>query len=367
MTRPLAEEDSMGELTSAERVMRVLRREEPDRIPHFEWIIDRKVREAICPGCTMEEFTVRMGLDAILTAPDIKKEQIGPRRFRNEWGVISEANAEEHTFPVEGPIHSPENLDAYVPPDPHAPGRYQSLERIVKKYKGKLAIGVHLNDVFSVPRYLMGFENLMLAFADQPELVRRLIDLSVEVNLEMARECARRGADFVFTGDDYASAERPFVSPRTFRELLYPGLKRVMGGFRELGLAIIKHTDGAIMPLLEMIVDSGIDCLDPIDPIAGMNIEKLKRDYGHRIALKGNVDCAHTLTFGSERDVVEQTKTVIRKAAAGGGLILSSSNSIHSSVKPGNYLAMWNTVRMYGKYPISMESWTESGAAEAFS
>ncbi|MBE0528174.1 MAG: hypothetical protein IH629_03090, partial [Thermoleophilia bacterium] len=45
----------------------VLRREQPDRVPHFEWIIDRKVREAICPGCTMEEFTVRMGLDAILT------------------------------------------------------------------------------------------------------------------------------------------------------------------------------------------------------------------------------------------------------------------------------------------------------------
>ena len=62
--------NQMKELTSAERVLRVLRREEPDRIPHFEWIIDRRVRDAICPGSTMEEFTVRMGLDAILTAPD---------------------------------------------------------------------------------------------------------------------------------------------------------------------------------------------------------------------------------------------------------------------------------------------------------
>ncbi len=356
----------MSELICAERVMRVLRREEPDRIPHFEWIIDRKVREAICPGASMEEFTLRMGLDAILTAPDIKKEQIAPNRFRNEWGVVLETTAEEHGFPVEGPIHSLEDFGKYTPPDPHAPGRYESLQRLVKRYKGKLAVGVHLNDVFSIPRYLAGFENLLMASVEEPELVRRLVDLSVEMNLVMARECARYGADFVFTGDDYASAERPFMSPKAFREFFYPGLQQVVAGFHEVGLPIIKHTDGNIRPLLDMILDSGIDCLDPIDPIAGMDIAEMKARYSDRIALKGNVDCAHTLTFGSEREVVEETRAVIRKAGAGGGLILSSSNSIHSAVKPGNYLAMWNAIRMYGKYPIQLDRWADAGAAEAF-
>lgn len=344
-------------LTSAERVLRVLRREEPDRIPHFEWIIDRKVREAICPGCTMEEFTVRMGLDAILTGPDFKKEQVGPNRFRNEWGVIVEYTGEEHSFPVEGPIRTLEDLDKYQTPDPHAPGRYDTLKRMVERYKGKLAVGVHLNDVFSIPRYLAGFEGLLMALVEQPELVRRLVDLSVEINLEMAREVARCGADFVFTGDDYAAAERPFMSPKSFREFFYPGLKRVIGGFKALGLPVIKHSDGAILPLLDMILDSGIDCLDPIDPIAGLDIGAMKQRCGDRVALKGNVDCARTLTFGTEREVVAETIGVIRKAAAGGGLIVSSSNSIHSAVKPGNYLAMWNAIRMYGTYPISLDTW----------
>ncbi len=356
----------MASLTSAERVMRVLRREEPDRIPHFEWIIDRKVREAICPGCTMEEFTVRMGLDAILTSPDFRKEQIGPKRFRNEWGVVLETTTEEHGFPVAGPIHSLDDLRKYEPPDPHAPGRYDSLERLVKRYRGKLAVGVHLNDVFSIPRYRAGFEGLMMALVDEPDLVRGLVELSVQVNLEMAKEVARRGADFLFTGDDYASAERPFMSPRAFREFFEPGLKRVIAGFHEAGLPVIKHTDGQILPLVDMIVDSGIDCLDPIDPIAGLDIAAFKQKYGSRIALKGNVDCAHTLTFGTERQVVEETREVIRKAADGGGLIVSSSNSIHSSVKPGNYLAMWNAIRMYGQYPIRLEQWADVGAAEAF-
>jgi uroporphyrinogen decarboxylase len=101
-----------------------------------------------------------------------------------------------------------------------------------------------------------------------------------------------------------------------------------------------------------MIVDSGIDCLDPIDPVAGMNLTEIKQQYGGRIALKGNVDCAQTLTFKSVAETVAETKACLRIAAPGGGYILSSSNSIHSAVKPENYVAMLDTLQQYGTYPI---------------
>jgi len=356
----------MAEMTPAERVMTVLRNEEPDRIPHFEWILDHRVREAILPGCDLEEFSLRMGLDALLTAPDIRREQVGENRWRNEYGVILQRTEEEYSFPVEGPIKTIDDLRNYEPPDPHAPGRYDSLKKLVGRYKGKLAIGVHLNDVFSLPRALLGYEGLLMALVADPELAQAVIDLSVELNIQYAKECARHGADFVMTGDDYASSERPLMSPRVFGELMFPGIKRVFGGFKEAGLMTIKHTDGNIMPLLEMIVEIGMDCLDPIEPVAGLDIGRMKRDYGGRFAMKGNVDCAHTLTFGSMEDVVNETKGVIRKAAAGGGLIVSSSNSIHSKVKPGNYLAMLNTIKVYGKYPIKLEPMETSGANPGF-
>jgi len=357
----------MSEMTGADRVLCALRREQPDRVPHFEWIIDRHVRDAICPGSTMEEFTVRMGLDAILTAPDFAKEAVGPGLHRSEWGMVMKDSGEAHSVAVEHPIRTLEDLHRYEPPDPHAPGRYASIERVVSAYKGDLAVGVHLNDVFSIPRYLMGFEGLMLAAVAEPDLVRGLVDLSVEANVAMAEEVARRNVDFVFTGDDYASAAGPFVSSGMFRDLFWPGLKRVMGTFRDLGLPVIKHTDGDIRPLLEMILEADIDCLDPIDPMGGLDMAEMKQTYGDRIALKGNVHCAETLAFGCERDVVEETRAVIRAAGRGGGLIVSSSNSIHASVKPGNYLAMWNAIRMYGTYPLALDAWEGSGAIEAFS
>jgi uroporphyrinogen decarboxylase len=92
----------------------------------------------------------------------------------------------------------------------------------------------------------------------------------------------------------------------------------------------------------------------------------MKQKYGDRFALKGNVDCAHLLTFGTLEETVRATKEVIRAAAPGGGFILSSSNSIHSKVKPENYLAMWNTVRTYGQYPIRLEPMEDCGAGAAF-
>jgi len=96
----------MAELTSAERVARVLRRKEPDRIPHFEWIIDRRVREAVLPGCTMEEFTVRMGLDAILTALEVFPPD-------NPWNLVVE----------DWPLH-PNSKNIIASIGPEKPFRY---------------------------------------------------------------------------------------------------------------------------------------------------------------------------------------------------------------------------------------------------
>ena len=127
--------------------------------------------------------------------------------------------------------------------------------------------------------------------------------MSVTVNLELAKEIVARGVKIVYTGDDYAYNKGPLMSPKHFREFFYPGLCRVMQGYKELGLYVIKHTDGNLWPILDMIIDSGIDCLDPIDPQAGMDLGEVKAKYGHRVALKGNVDCAQLMSFGTPEEV----------------------------------------------------------------
>ena len=343
----------MAEMTSVERVRCVLEHREPDRVPHFEWLIDRHVREALCPGCrSHNEFAVRFGHDAVLVGPDFAKTPLGPDRWRSEWGYVAQKTAEEHGIEVESPISSMADFERYQPPATDQPGRYASIEAVVREFKGSKAIGVHLNDVFSLPRYLMGMEGLLTAVAAEPDLVRALVEMSVDVNLELAKAAAARGADFIWTGDDYAYNAGPLVSPPQFRELFYPGLCRAIGGFRALGLPVIKHTDGNLWPILDLILDSGINCLDPIDPQAGMDLATVKAKYGQRVALKGNVDCATVLASGTPEQVVEATRQALRAGAPGGGFILSSSNSIHSGVRPENYLAMLQTWERYRAYPV---------------
>ena len=341
----------MVEMTSEERVLRVLQRQEPDRVPHFEWVVDHRVREALYPGCkSHNDFAVQMGHDAIIVDLNYKKERVGTNRWLSEWGYVTQDTNEEHGIEVESPIKTMADFERFTPPDSHAPGRFAAVEEAVKNFKGDKAVIVHLNDVFSLPRYLMGMQELLMAIVIEPELVKALVDMSVTVNLELAKEVVARGVKVVYTGDDFAYNKGPLMSPKHFREFFYPGLCRVMGGYKELGLYVIKHTDGNLWPIMDMIINSGIDCLDPIDPQAGMDLGEVKAKYGQRMALKGNVDCAQFMTFGTPDEVIEATKHALRTGMPGGGFILSSSNSIHSAVKPENYAAMMQTLREYGRY-----------------
>ena len=340
-----------AELTPKERILRAVKREVPDRVPHFEWLVDKKVRDALLPGNTgHNDFAVRMGHDAVLVDPTFGKTPLPDGRYVSEWGYVGQKTQEEHGIEVESPIKTMADFERYTPPDPYAAGRYAPIEKALETYGDHFAVIVHLNDVFSLPRYLMGMENLLLAIAAEPELVTALVDMSVDINLKLAKEVRERGVEIVYTGDDYASNLGPLMSPRHFRKLFFPGLQRVMQGYKELGLYVIKHTDGNLWPIIDMIIDSGIDCLDPIDPQAGMDIADVKSKYGDRVAIKGNVDCAELMTFGTPEETVEATKVALRKGMPGGGYICSSSNSIHSGVKPENYLALMQTVRECGLY-----------------
>ncbi len=341
-------------MSSEERIIRALKRKEVDRVPTFEWLIDKKVIESISPGSSYEKFVYEMGIDAICVDADYKTEEIEDGLYKDEWGIIKKDTGEAHTIPISGPIKTMKDLDKYIPPDPYKEDRFQTLETKLEEHKGEKAVILHLNDVFSIPSRLMKFDDFMISMIDKPQLVEGLIDLSVEVNRRRAGGAGKRGVKIVYTGDDYAYNSGPMMQPELFKDIFYPRLYKVMQGYKDLGLYVIKHTDGNIMPIIDMIIDSGIDCLDPIDPIAGMNLAEIKNKYGDKIAIKGNVDCANTLTDKDVEKTVKETKECLKTAAPGGGYILSSSNSIHSGVNPESYVAMLETLKEYGKYPIKL-------------
>ncbi len=341
-------------MNSYERIMTALAVRQPDRVPIMEGLIHPEVVRRACPGAeTQSEFEERMDFDAVSCAARFDKvRQNADGTYFDEWGVLYGPSTEVLGHPMRGPIATKDDLFRYLPPDPDAPHRLGNLAELVAKHKGKKAIVFGQRAAFMWSAYLNGIDNLLMNFLAEPDFVHELMDTVLAVMLRIARLAIRAGADVIQLGDDYAGNKGPMFSPSAFRTFVLPRLKKMVDTVHEEGGKVIKHSDGKLWLLLDDIVATGIDGLNPIEPAAGMNLGEVKRKYGSRVCLIGNVDCAHLLPHGSAEEVEAAVRQCIQDASFGGGYILSSSNSIHSGVNPENYLAMIAAGRKYGLYPV---------------
>jgi len=336
-----------------ERMMAALRREQPDRVPIWELIINRPVIQALAGDITYHDFVEREDLDGVTIFEDNRiVERFDETTYRDEWGIIWRVDAPGIPYRVDGPIKTEADLDRYQPPDADAEYRLKTLEEAVRRFKGERAIVFLGHDAFEFSHYLHGLDHLLMDYVLNPDFVHRLARVVLDYKKRVFERAIEAGADIVLTGDDYAHRQAPIMSPAHFREFVLPYLQEMVDVAKVHGVPFIKHTDGYLWPILDLIVDTGIDALDPLEPIARMDIGEVKEKYGDRIAVIGNVDCGELLSRGTPEEVVEAVKETLAKAAVGGGHILASSNSIHPAVKPENYRAMVEAGRRYGQYPL---------------
>ncbi len=339
-------------MNSVERVHAALRLEQPDRVPIIEFVIDEKVAKAAVPGCRdPADCMDRLAMDAVACRAFFQRLGRNPDgTFVDEWGVTYGENAEAVAHPLRGPIQSLADARAYEPPDPDTPHRLGRLPDIVRRYKGKRAICFHHRAAFMWAAYLMGLDNILMKFLTEPETVELVLDKVLACNMAIVRRAIRAGAEVIVLADDYASNIGPMMSPVVFEHFILPRLKKMIQMIHEEGALCIKHTDGNIYPILDMIVSAEPDGLNPIEPMAGMELAKVKELVGDRVCLVGNIDCAQLLPHGTPEQVREAVRRAIGDAAAGGGYIVSSSNSIHSGCDPRNLVAMVEAVKEFGSY-----------------
>jgi len=343
-------------MNSRERVIAALQRRQPDRVPFFECVIDARVMDALLPGCDYYQFNDWFGLDNASQNRsswsrenvDMIDEQRG--LFRDKWGVIRAFGPESTPAPIEGPIKSPEDLKTYTPPDPQADDVLGHLPEVIERFRGRKAVSAICRDAFFNPAFLRGTTEYLMDMVDHPKLVHELVEVCLSYDIPAMQRMVAAGCDVVVFGDDYADKHSTLMSPKHFREFVLPGLKRCVDAAHEAGAYVIKHTDGNIMPIIDMIVETGVDGLNPLEPQAGMDIGLVKHKYGDRICLVGNIDCGYLLSQAPVEEVREVTRRTIGIAAPGGGYMLSSSNSIHSSVKPENFQAMRDVLFECGVY-----------------
>ena len=204
------------------------------------------------------------------------------------------------------------------------------------------------------PTYQPFLDMFLLVMMDRPSLAQRYMEVTTRGTLELLKAQLKMGVDGVIGGTDICYNVGPLISPSSFRTFFAPYLKMIVDECHKYDVPYIKHLDGNVMPLMDILVDEiGIDGLHSIEPPAGMNIAKIKEKYGDRLTLLGNIDCAETLTGDSQEKVIEDVKYILKTASPGGGHVFASSNCIHNGVNYHSFLTMVESVKKYGVYPVS--------------
>lgn len=351
--RPVTDFYKEFPMTSRERVLTALRRKQPDRVPWVESTVHNSLVEKLLKRADFEKATVTQlfALPGARFSPavfevlalDNLNFSIAPPRF------VKSQNFEGMDIILDGLIKDQKDLEKIVLPNPDDDAFYQAARDFVARFRATdKALGITTRIGISNTYLSMGIETFSLQLYDNPEFVFKVMDLFVSWAEKAITRINQLGFDFLIIPEDLAWKQGPMFSPKIFREAFLPRMKRVT---EKIQIPWIYHSDGNLMPILDDLLSLGMSGLANIEPNA-MDIGALKRNYGGRICLMGNIDLHYTLTQGTPEETEVEVKRRIEEVGPGGGYILASANSLTPYCKPENVLAMNRALLKYGFYPI---------------
>ena len=187
-----------------------------------------------------------------------------------------------------------------------------------------------------------GRQQALMDLVTEPELAGRIMDIAVINAIEHARALVICGVDALYIGDPSSSAS--LISPRHFEEFCLPRFKLLCEELHKSGVLIYIHICGNSRPILEMMADTGADCIEPLDPLGGVDVADAKRRVGSRVALMGGVNTLSLLKCTPE-EVYEESIACCRAGGNDGGYILAAGDMVPDFAPEANVRAMVQAAR----------------------
>ena len=143
-----------------------------------------------------------------------------------------------------------------------------------------------------VARELMGTENLSLGWYDQPKMMHDMMEFWGDFLIEAARPILETtSVEYICLAEDLAMKTGPLLGPQTYRQFIYPHLRRLIEFLKTNGVRYICiDTDGNPEPLIPMMLDAGVDAMWPLERAAGQDPVRLRKTFGRSLRLWGGVD-----------------------------------------------------------------------------
>ena len=374
-------------MTSRERVLCALNHREPDRVPIFfgtsgvttmnTGAYDRlkahlgiktetkSFWRALQYGILDEEVMVRFHSDARMLVPgpppSTLARDLAPDRFIDAWGITWQLQPGNQYFDMAvQPLKDAtiEDIAKYPWPDTAHPSRFEGLREKARKIQeaGYAVVALSGISPFEFCYMLRGMDNWFLDLGGDHDFVHALmgkVTYLMRTAVEKLLEEAGDYIDVVVTGDDLGSQNGPLISTAMYRELVKPYHIELFQAIKQRSKAkIFYHSDGDIYPLLNDLIEIGVDLLNPIH-VAAKNMgdtARLKREFGDRLCFNGAIDTQWVLPHGTTDDVRTEVRRRIKDLAPGGGYILSAVHCIQPDVPPENICAMFDEAIKAGRY-----------------
>ncbi|MFC1607499.1 uroporphyrinogen decarboxylase family protein [Candidatus Latescibacterota bacterium] len=340
------------------RLLAVLRHEEPDRVPHlenwvtsksvYEYVLERKldydVADARVGGISVApedyvEFASRLGMDAVLCNISWRPNNV----FRTA------DDGSEHY--VDGTVKTRADLDNLEPPV-SIDVQFGYLERYIRACEGTgVGVVVNFTAFFDSAMLAIGVNDSFLMFYDDRPFVEKLMDILIDHQEKVAHEIFSRYGDeiaYCMVNDDIGHNNGLMIHPDMFMEMFPHRMKRLIAPAKEHGKHLLMHTDGKMDGIMPILYDVGFDAIHPVEPESN-DIMEVKKKWAGRMTLMGNIPTV-LLAYGTKDEIAERVRDYCVGLASGGGWILGSSTSIMEGIPPENFVVMVEAAHRYGWY-----------------
>ena len=365
-------------MKSKERVENALKRDKlPDRIPlefdlckdlleHFskelsiELHYTKSYYEDLTYRISGNEIRTKMGSDCVVVGAGLptgyqhKIDENG--LIINEFGMKMRQGT-LYMEVIESPLanmKSDVDVVNYKMPDPLAEGRYDDALYYIDKYKDEyFIIGDVELTMFEMAWHLVGMEKFMIDIAMDENYVPKLLDKTMNFSLEIGKKLIELGVDAIWTGDDFGAQNSMLISPKMWRNVFKPRYRELYEEFRGINkdVIIIHHSDGAVEPILEDMIEIGVDVFNPVQPnVPGHEPKYLKEKYGDRLSFFGAIDQQRLLPRGTKEEIEKGIKEKIEILGKNGGYMVAPAHIIQSDTSPENVKIFIDSVKKYSRY-----------------
>jgi len=356
----------MSGMSPQERILRAMRRQQPDRVPR-EAVFTIPVEEEFRLRTYASDYETYFGMDRRTVqfrrpqppadfSAYLKDRNFPDGAFTDEWGNIVvkgfKYRTTDYVYPMRD-LTSAAQLKDYPFPDFRQEQCHAHLElEVCSLHDRELAVtGSLWGTFFERSWHMRGMDRLFIDFYDNPDFATALLDKMLEIRTFQAVRYAEAGVDILHTGDDLGMQHTLIMSVPMWRKWIKPRLAQVIQAARKVkpDLLVEYHTDGFAIPFIPELAEIGINVLNPVQPEC-MDPAEIKLKFGDLLAFSGTVGNQSTMPFGTPDEVRRVVAERIATVGQGGGLILSPSHMVEPDVPWENVLAFFEAADEFGEY-----------------